>query len=108
MEVVQKVRIDGIDYEVIRSDEPIIFEGKTGYGRVDYEDKKIHVSIAEGTEASRHHVLYHEIIHAIIRERTLTYGNTVEETFVDELAKGLFNVVQDNPELVNAKHWKGK
>jgi Zn-dependent peptidase ImmA (M78 family) len=106
--MVKKVRVDGIDYEVIRTDAPIVFEGKTGYGKIDYEDKKIYVSTAEGTEASRHHVLYHEVLHAVIHERTLTYGNTVEETFIDELAKGWFNVVQDNPELVNSKHWKGK
>lgn len=106
--MIKKVRVDGLDYEVVRTDGPIIHEGKTGYGLVDYAEKKIIISTAEGTEASWHHVLYHEVLHAVIRERSLEYGKTTEEAFVDELAKGWFNVVQDNPELVNSKHWKGK
>lgn len=106
--MVKKVRVDGIDYEVVRTDKPIIFEKKASFGMIDYDNKKIYISTEDGTEASRHYVLYHELIHAIAHERNIIYGEAGAELYIDEISKGVFNMVQDNPELVNAKHWKGK
>jgi hypothetical protein len=42
--------------------------------------------------------LLHEIIHGIVRERHFDF-KAEEELVVDELAKGFYNLVNDNPEM---------
>ena len=40
--------------------------------------------------------LLHEIVHGIVRERNFDF-KAEEESVVDELAKGFYNLINDNP-----------
>ena len=98
MKMLKRVRIDTVYYSIIQEDK-LIVEGKEAFGCIDYRKKiiKINPDISEDQEIQQ--TLWHEIIHGIMHERNLDLLKTDEETCVDELSKGIYQVILDNPEI---------
>jgi len=95
--VPDKITIGCYDYTINRVKEPIIVDGAKCHGKIDYHAHEI--SIADDdcySEQSKEQTLWHEIIHGIIRYRNVNYGKADEETFVDELATGLYLLCKSN------------
>lgn len=94
MKIPKSVRIGGIEYgieyaENLRNGSELL------YGMIDYDNCKIVLSSSDGTAHERKCVtLLHEIIHGIIWHAVGTIEN--EEETVTLMAKGLYQVLQDN------------
>lgn len=99
MKIPKTIRIDSIFYRVEKEDK-LIADGKEAFGTINYKKKiiKLNTDISEEQEIKQ--TLWHEIIHGIIHERNFDFEKTPEETIVDELSKGIYQVLLDNPEIM--------
>lgn len=94
MKIPNSVRIGGTEYEI--QIVPNLRNGNlAAYGYISYDDSIIQLSSTDGTEhQKRCKILWHEILHGIIEHSGLDVKN--EETVVDVLSKGIYQVLQDN------------
>lgn len=97
-----------MEYEVIMTDEPIFMDNLRAYGHINFDDKQILIDKTLREKQGHAQTLVHEIIHGIIYDRGLDFRNDGEETIVDQLAKGLYQVVKDNPELFTKRKEENK
>lgn len=94
MKIPDSVRIGGIDYDILF--EPDVNNGRTvAYGQIDYENCNIKLS----TSIKMNHqylciVLWHEMLHGIAEHANLEIAD--EENVVEILARGIYQVLQDN------------
>ena len=89
-------------YSITRTAGPILVENKACCGAITYNQNEIEVLTALGKRAEVV-TLVHEIVHGITQERginTLIKDESVE-TFTEEMAKGIIQLIRDNPDLVN-------
>lgn len=96
-----KIRIDAFDYEIVFKDstcDELVVENMTCKGSIHYETKQIFIS-TKFPEQCQRQTLFHEIMHALIHERSINPKETDIETFVDEMAKGVIQLIRDNPLL---------
>lgn len=98
MKMLKKVRIDTVYYSIVQEDK-LILNGRVVFGCIDCQKKiiKINPDISEEQEIQQ--TLWHEIVHGIIHERNFDFIKTEEETIVNELSKGIYQVILDNPEI---------
>jgi len=95
--VPDKITIGCYDYTINRVKEPIIVDGAKCRGKIDYQKHEIHIADDDYfSEQSKEQTLWHEIVHGIINYRNVNYGKADEETFVDELATGLYLLCKSN------------
>lgn len=94
--MIEKVRIDSAIYTVVETDEVIVVEGIQCGGSIDYQKGIITISTLL-CERQKYITLWHEIMHGIFNERGVDARN--EESAVDSIAKGVIQVLMDNPEL---------
>lgn len=98
MNIPNKVKIDGMEYKIIKCDTPIVDDdSKVLQGDIFYRKCEIRIDDRLNPQTSEM-TLMHEIVHGIMHERNINM-ETPLETFVDELAKGFYNLVNDNPEM---------
>lgn len=98
MEMPKKIRISGVDYIVELTDVPICLEHKECYGCVDYDSGRIRISTSgEISDAHRCITVLHEMLHAILADRDVSTEDDGEEKIVDQLSRGLYQVIRDNP-----------
>lgn len=91
-----------MDYQIQFVDGPIIIDNHTCYGDIEYDKHTIRIlKDCEDTQG-KECTLMHEIVHGIRHERNFTYENNNEETITEELARGLHQVIKDNPGLFTA------
>ena len=74
-------------------------DSKVQTGVIDYLASEIRLLDKEGWQARRQ-TLVHEVIHAILTYCGQYEANNNEE-MIDALSNGLFQVLRENPELVN-------
>ena len=91
------VRVGACDYEVALVETTLTINGSECYGIVDYNNHEIKINSVMGDQQQREHTFLHELLHAVVRERSPTFDD--EELVVDELAKGLHQIIRDNPEI---------
>ena len=102
MKIPDSIRIGGIEYAIDKV--PNLRDGnKLLYGQIDYDSSQIHMS---DTDCKSHDMycitLLHEILHGIQDHSGVKIEN--EEAVVDMLAKGIYQVLQDNaPRLFDLK-----
>ena len=98
--MIEKVRIDTAEYAVKVVDEPILLDGRDCAGIIDYV--KTEIKLKEDIAEKRLDVLMHEIVHGILIERNINDKIPTDdlELVVDEFAKGMLNVMRDNPDLL--------
>ncbi|MGL5717121.1 MAG: hypothetical protein ACRCX2_29155 [Paraclostridium sp.] len=94
MRIPNSVKIGNYEYEVIQTEEPILHQGMQCLGLYDYENQTIHLA-KDVTRQTLEHTFIHEVIHGIVEDRRLDFGDDLE-LVVDELAKGIQQLVRDN------------
>lgn len=93
MKIPETVRIGGVDYKV--QEYPDLNDGvNVAYGHISYEDSIIYLNSKNQKHQKSCITLWHEILHGIIEHANLEIEN--EEQVVDTLAKGVYQVLQDN------------
>lgn len=96
MNIPNKVRIGSVDYSVVITDEQLILNGRVCYGTIDYDQTQININNSIHNLVRQEQTFLHELIHGIIKERSLDIKNSDDETIVDEIALGLHQVIRDN------------
>lgn len=96
MKIPESVRIGGVEYEVKFVD--YLSNGTSlAYGHISYDDSVIELSGTAGTShQKRCLILWHEIIHGIVEHANMVVAESNEEEIVDTIAKGVYQVLQDN------------
>ena len=93
----EKILIGCYDYNIEVTSDILLVDNRKCKGLIEYEKQLIRISASpEISEQSREQTLWHEIVHAIINYRRVNYGGADEETFVDELATGLYLLCKSN------------
>lgn len=99
MNEIKSVMIDAVRYSVTKTDEPILVDNHLCRGDVDYNLARIR--IAEKCDDNRGlQVLMHEVMHALLYERGFV-EKCEDEELVDELSKGVINLIRANRDLIN-------
>lgn len=97
MNIPKKIRIGSVDYEVVLTDENLVLNGREVYAWIDYNYHLIKINRNLQDKQGQEQTFLHELMHGIVKERSLEIGNCDEETLVEELAIGLHQVIRDNP-----------
>ncbi|HZK34157.1 MAG TPA: hypothetical protein VFD33_02455 [Bacillota bacterium] len=96
MKIPGKINISGMEYEVIIKDQPLFCGNTRAYGHIDFDSKQILIDNTLRDSQGHMQTLLHEIIHGITNDRDIDFTQQGEETIVDQLAKGLYQVLKDN------------
>jgi len=99
LNILKSVRIGSMDYKVELTGEVILVDHKECFGSIDYNNKVISINSKIQGIQNQEVTLLHEIFHAITNERTFSYENNSDETITEELARGLHQLIKDNPKL---------
>lgn len=99
MKIPSKVRIGSINYSVKCSPDKLILDNKECAGLIDYNYHNIKINNEVQDNQGQEQTFLHELLHGIIDERNIEVKD--EETIVDEIAKGLHQVIRDNIEIFN-------
>ena len=93
-----KIEIDGCNFEVMYSKEPIIVDNKTCYGSIDYDTSTISIddNVSEYTKSVS---LVHEIVHGILDSRGF-HEESADEDFVEQIARCLYSTLLHSPDLI--------
>lgn len=108
MNVPEKVRIGSVDYDIVLTDENLVCNGHESYGWIDYNYHLIKINKNIQDNQGQEKTFLHELIHGIVRERSLDVENSDEEVIVDEIAAGLHQIIRDNPEIFKEKIMNNK
>lgn len=104
MKIPDKVRIGGVDYAIVYED-TVRNAATLLYGEINYNNSVIRLS---RTDASGFHkqciTLWHEIIHGVVEHLGIDLEHSTEEQIVTALAKGVYQVMQDNPAMFMEEH----
>lgn len=101
MNIPEKIRISGVDYAVEITTDPVLIDGRQCYGSIEYASHKILLDETLGDHAHQCCTLLHEIFHAIVHDRMIDLGeNADEETIVEAFARGVYQLLADNPDLM--------
>lgn len=96
MKIPNKVRIGGVDYEV-KTESNVRVGNDLVYGKIEYGDCVITLSDTDGQNHQHRCItLWHEILHGITEHACLDMPQNDEEKIIDTLAKGIYQVLQDN------------
>ena len=93
-----KIEIDGCNYNVLYSKEPIIVGNKTCYGSIDYDTSTISID-ANVSEYTKNVSLLHEIVHGILDSRGF-HEESADEDFVEQVARCLYSTLLHSPDLI--------
>lgn len=96
MKIPSKVRIGGVDYSI--QYEPNVRTGTTLlYGKIEFGECVITLSDTDG-KSHQHQCItfWHEVLHGIAEHANLVLPEGDEDRIIDTLAKGIYQVLQDN------------
>lgn len=97
MKIPNKVKIGGVIYTVLLEQRIMNSEHFALCGQIDYDMATIKIEPDVQDQQGKCRTFLHEIFHGI--ERHFKMDLTEEE--IDNLANGLYMVIQDNPEIFN-------
>ena len=98
MTIPKRVRIGGIDYTIKHVPRLVSADGDLCNGLFDSNRSVIELNSENELSQGRiEQVLIHEILHGIVFTTGLNLED--EEITVNVLAKGLYQVIKDNPQL---------
>jgi len=95
MKIPESIRIGGVDYAVI---EKSGLNNGTAvcYGYINYEQSTIELNSGNQDHQKKCLTLWHEIIHGIVEHSNIGLEKASDEAIVDTIAKGVYQVLQDN------------
>lgn len=91
------VKIAGVTYKVKREEKPFIGNNAIVDGTFDYVEQELRIA-RTGSETYQQIVFLHEVLHGLIESycsNLLSFET--EEKLVEQLSKGLFQFIADNP-----------
>lgn len=94
MRIPEKLKVGNFIYDIEITDYPIIHEGLLCGGLCEPNNQKIYLS-SDLTKQNLERVFIHELLHSIQMDRCLDLGEDTE-LIIDEMAKGLHQVINDN------------
>lgn len=97
MNIPKTIRIGSCDHTIEFTDDDLVSNHKECYAWIDYDKHLIKINTKLGDNQLKELNLLHELFHGIIHERNLELEN--EELVVEELARGMHQVIRDNPIL---------
>lgn len=100
MNIPEKVRIGSCVYDVEFTENDLVAGGKEVYANIDYNFNKININTRIAGKQQNELSFLHEIFHGIVRERNIELDD--EELIVEELARGMHQIIKDNPEIFKA------
>ena len=92
------IRIGSCYYDVEFTDETLTVDGTEVMGLIEYHNHLIKIRTKLGDIQQQEQTFLHELVHGIARDRSLDLGEN-EEMIVDEISKGLHQVILDNPRM---------
>lgn len=93
-----ELKVGPIVYKILWVEDLCSSDGESISGRVLYDMCEIHLEAGNSPQADRQ-TLWHEIVHIVLTHLGRDENRKDREAFVDSLAYGLMQVVQDNPWL---------
>ena len=97
MNIPKKIRIGSCDYDVLLTERDLVANQKESYATIDYSNHEIEINTKLGDSQLNELSFLHEMFHGIIEERSLAVQD--EELIVEGLAKGLHQIIRDNPNI---------
>lgn len=97
MNIPECVRIGSCFYDVEFTDENLVIDGKACYGLIEFDNHVIKLCNKLGDAQQQEQTFLHELVHGIASERSIDFKNDDMEFIVDEISKGLHQVILDNP-----------
>lgn len=97
MNIPDNIRIGSTDYEIQRTINPIIMDGKACYGTIDYDFGIIKLNESIQGQQQLEKTFLHEVLHGMLREQNIIVED--EEEIVEKLAISLYQLIRDNQEL---------
>lgn len=97
MRIPDKVKIGTITYDVSKTENTLELNNKVCSGVIHYEDALIELNTKRNYQKMEQTFL-HEVIHGIVRERGLEWGEN-DELYTDEIATGVYALIKDNPDM---------
>lgn len=98
MNIPDKVKIGNVVYDVIISDEEIFnSDGQRCYGQTDYDFHWIKLNKKLQDLQGLKETFWHELLHDIVHQRNFNFKDFSEENIIEELARGLHELANDNP-----------
>lgn len=99
MNIPEKIRIGNYDYSVNQSDKTLVLKAEQCKATIDFDFHQIKIDTSIQDKQGQEQSFLHEVVHGIINERSLDLANSDEETIVEEISKGLYQVIRDNPDI---------
>jgi len=99
LNILKSVRIGSMDYKVLLNDKLILEDGKECFGAINFRKKEIKINNELQDIQGQEETFLHEILHGICEERNFIYEKNDDETITEELARGLHQLIKDNPKL---------
>lgn len=87
-----------MDYQILASPQGLLVE-EFVFGLVEFEKARIRITTEGVDEQIQKITLLHEVFHIILDNFGIDTGES-EEFVVDSLARGMYQILQDNPELL--------
>lgn len=95
MRIPDSVKVGAKTYVVKRVNHPLVLGGRECYGVIDYDTQEIAIRTDDVSEQTVANTFFHELVHALTRERMIDWGERNEE-YTESLAKGLHAFFVDN------------
>lgn len=86
-----------MDYQILASPQGLAAE-EFVFGLVEFEKARIRITTEGVDEQIQKITLLHEVFHIILDNFGIDTGES-EEFVVDSLARGMYQILEDNPEL---------
>ena len=93
-----KIEIDGCNFEVMYTKEPIIVDSRTCYGSIDYDTSTISID-ANVSEYTKNVSLLQEVVHGILDSRGF-HEESSDEELVEQTARCLYATLLHSPDLI--------
>ncbi|MGX4555734.1 hypothetical protein ACWJWN_16945 [Clostridioides difficile] len=104
MNIPKQVKVGGLFYKIEETEEPILVNNQLCCGLADYGTETIKLSNNLQSQRVKEATFLHELFHCIFRDRCIESED--EEYLVDVLAKGLHQVIIDNPYMFETNEKK--
>lgn len=98
MNIPKSVKVGAMTYEVKEVDHELCVDREEVKGRIDYERLRIEIRNDIQTGQRMEETFLHELVHAITRERQIAWEDK-DELYTEEIARGLHQVITDNPSI---------
>ena len=97
MKIPDKIRINGVDYEItlVKANEIISNDGHICYGMIDHDYSQIKLSNDKQGHQEMCCTLWHELVHAFLRSCDIDLGDKTEAA-CEAVSRGIYQVLQDN------------